>query len=279
MDISLAWETVKGWVNDFFALLPNIAVAILVFGLMVMVGKFLRRTIINLTENKQNSKNVGLVMGRLAYGGTVVAGIFVALMIVVPSINAGQLVGALGIGSVAIGFAFKDILQNFLAGILILLTQPFKIGDQIEVNSFEGTVENIEMRATTIKTYDSRRVVIPNANMFNQSVTVNTAFDKRRIQYDFGIGYGDDIDQAKAILLDVMQNHQNVLNEPAPEVLTVDLADSSVVIRARWWTEVPTTNWGRAKEEIISEVKKRFTQEGIDIPYPIQTLYMKNENS
>ncbi len=278
MDISLAWETIKGWVNDFFALLPNIAVAILVFGLMLMVGKFLRRTIINLTENKQNSKSLGLVMGRLVYGGTIIAGVFIALMIVVPSINAGQLVGALGIGSVAIGFAFKDILQNFLAGVLILLTQPFKIGDQIEVNSFEGTVENIEMRATTIKTFDSRRVVIPNANMFNQSVTVNTAFDKRRIQYDFGIGYGDDIDQAKAILLDVIRNHKDVLTEPEPEVLTVDLADSSVVIRARWWTEVPTTNWGRAKEEIISEVK-RFTQEGIDIPYPIQTLYVKNENS
>ena len=91
-------------------------------------------------------------------------------------------------------------MQNFLAGILILLTEPFEINDQIVFKSFEGTVENIETRATTIRTYDGRRIVIPNAELFTNSVTVNTAFDKRRIEYDFGIGYGDDIDHAKQLI-------------------------------------------------------------------------------
>lgn len=279
MDFTLAWETIKGWANDLIALLPNIVLAILVFIVIVFIGKFLKRTIISITEKRQGSRNVGLVLGRLTYGATIIAGIFIVLMIVVPSVNAGQLVGALGIGSVAIGFAFKDILQNFLAGILILLTKPFRIGDQINVSSFEGTVENIEMRATTIKTYDNRRVVIPNANMFNESVTVNTAYDKRRIQYDFGIGYNDDIDRAKEIILDVIRSHEGVLKEPAPDVMTVDLADSSVTLRARWWTAVPTTDWTRVREEIITTVKKRFGNENIDIPYPIRTLYMQNAGS
>jgi small conductance mechanosensitive channel len=107
--------------------------------------------------------------------------------------QAGDLIQLLGISGVAIGFAFRDILQNFLAGILILLTEPFQIDDQIVFKGFEGTVENIETRATTIRTYDGRRIVIPNSELFTNSVTVNTAFDNRRLEYDVGIGYGDDI--------------------------------------------------------------------------------------
>lgn len=276
MDISLAWETVKGWINDFFIMLPNIGVALIAFIAIAFAGKLIKKAIIRMTENNGRSKNVGIVVGRLAHGGIVILGIFVALMIVVPSVNAGQLVGALGIGSIAIGFAFKDILQNFLAGILILLQQPFKIGDVIVVGSYDGTVENIETRATTIKTFDSRRVVIPNAKMFTESVTVNTAYDKRRMDFDFGIGYGDDITKAKAIILDVMETHEGVLSDPAPDVMTVGLADSSVTLKARWWCAIPQTNLLTVRDDIITTVKNRFDQEGIDIPFPIRTLNVSN---
>jgi uncharacterized membrane protein len=105
---------------------------------------------------------------------------------------------------VAIGFAFRDILQNFLAGILLLLTEPFRIDDQIIVKEFEGTVEDIQTRATMIRTYDGRRIVIPNAELFTESVIVNTAFEKRRLEYDVGIGYGDDIERAKALILEAI---------------------------------------------------------------------------
>jgi small conductance mechanosensitive channel len=103
----------------------------------------------------------------------------------------------LGIGGIAIGFAFRDIAQNFLAGILLLLTQRFRIGDQIIVSGFEGTVEDIQTRATFIRMYDGRRVVIPNTNLFIESVTVNTATELRRSEYDVGISYAADIDLAR----------------------------------------------------------------------------------
>lgn len=100
----------------------------------------------------------------------------------------------LGVSSVAIGFAFKDILQNGLAGLLILLRQPVEVGDQIVINSFEGTVERIETRATIIRTYDGQRVVVPNGDSYTKAVQVKTANDKRRSQYDMGLGYGDGIE-------------------------------------------------------------------------------------
>ncbi len=103
---------------------------------------------------------------------------------------APNLVSTPGIGGVAIGFAFKDIFQNFLAGILILVTRPFRVGDQIVFKEYEGTVEDIQTRATSLKTYDGRRVIIPNGELYTNSLTVNTAFPRRRWQYDVGIGYG-----------------------------------------------------------------------------------------
>lgn len=126
-------------------------------------------------------------------------GILITVTIMVPSFTPASLISALGVGGVAIGFAFKDIFQNFLAGVLLLVTEPFGIDDQIKYEDFEGTVETIQTRATTIKTYDGRRVVIPNAELFINAVTVNTAYDKRRRQYDIGIGYGDDIGRARQL--------------------------------------------------------------------------------
>ena len=153
-----------------------------------------------------------------------------ALSIVIPS---SQLIQLLGISGVAIGFAFRDILQNFLAGILILLTEPFQIGDQIVVDNFEGTVDDIETRATTIKTYDGRRIVIPNSNLFTKAVTVNTAFDYRRLQYDIGIGYGDDIDRAKQLILEAMHSVDSLEGATARCTGCGSCWRSSVNIRAR----------------------------------------------
>ena len=276
-DISKTIETIQGWINEFMALLPNIVIASIVFALIYLAGKAIRNIILKLTEKHQRSQNVGIVVGRLGFGLTVIIGFFIALMIVVPSISAGQLIGALGISSIAIGFAFKDILQNFLAGILILMTDAFKIGDQIVVDDYEGTVEDIQTRATTIRTYDNRRVVIPNSNMFTDSVTVNTSYMKRRTQYDFGIAYDDDIDKAKGIMLRVMQTTEGVLADPPPDVLTVSLGDSSVNIRGRWWTHPTIADVLSVQDRVISGIKTEFDKGGITIPFPIRTVYFIDE--
>ena len=127
------------------------------------------------------------------------------MSIVVPSIGGAELMQLLGVGGVAIGFAFRDILQNFVAGILILLNQPFRIGDQIVFKEFEGTMENIETRATIVKTYDGVRVIIPNGELFTNAMRVNTAYGARRNQYDLGIGYGDDLEAARDAFLEAVR--------------------------------------------------------------------------
>jgi hypothetical protein len=139
-----------------------------------------------------------------------ILGALVGCVIVFPNFTPASLLQFLGIGSVAIGFAFRDVLQNYLAGILLLLTEPFRIGDQIRFGSYEGTVEEIQTRATLLKTYDGRRVVIPNSELFTNSVVVNTAFEVRRLEYDVGIGYGDDVERARALILEALRSVEGV---------------------------------------------------------------------
>ncbi len=278
LEISTAWSKIQGMVNGAIALLPNIGLALIVFFIFVLVGSWIKRLVKRLTRNRRQARNLGMVLGRLAQGLTILLGLFIALSIVIPTFKAGDLVQLLGISGVAIGFAFRDILQNFLAGILILLTEPFQIEDQIVFKDFEGTVENIETRATTIRTYDGRRIVIPNAELFTNSVTVNTAFDNRRLQYDVGIGYGDDIDRAKQLILEAIASVDGVLSNPAPDVLVMELASSSVNLRARWWIQPPRRADALDKQDqVLTAIKNKLTANGIDLPFPTQQILFHDQ--
>lgn len=278
IQISAAWEKVQSMINGFFALLPNVVLALIVFAIFFIVAGTIRRLVRRLTRDRRHARNLGLILGRLAQWATILIGLFISLSIVIPTLRAGDLVQLLGISGVAIGFAFRDILQNFLAGILILLTEPFQLDDQIVFKDFEGTVENIQTRATTIRTYDGRRIVIPNSELFTNSVTVNTAFDNRRLEYNVGIGYGDDIDEAKQLILEAIHETEGVLQEPVPDAIVVDLAESTVNIRARWWVKPPR----RAEvldlqDKVLTAIKKKLTANGIDLPFPTQQILFHDQ--
>ena len=275
--LQTAWQQLMQMVRGTVQLIPNILIAIVVFVLFWFIAKFSRRIIKKVTRRKQ-SRNLGLVLARLSQGLIILVGAFIALAIVVPSFKPGDLVQLLGVSGVAVGFAFRDILQNFLAGILILITEPFVIDDQIVFQDFEGTVENIQTRATTIRTYDGTKIVIPNAELFTNSVKVNTAFEKRRLQYDIGIGYGDDIAEAKRIILEVLRNDPESISDPPPEALVVELADFTVNIRARWWVNPPRrAEVLDSQDGVLTELCNKLVAAGIDLPFPTQQILFHDQ--
>jgi small-conductance mechanosensitive channel len=268
-----ALDKLRGLAGDLVASLPNLAVAAGVVVLFLLAGHATRATLRRLVSRRGERWRLALVLGRLGQGAAVVLGLLVGAVIVFPNFTPTSVLQFLGIGSVAFGFAFRDVLQNYLAGILLLLTQPFRIGDQIVFQEYEGTVEDIQTRATFIRTYDGRRVVIPNAELFTHSVTVNTAFEKRRIEYDLGIGYGDDIARAKALILETLAELEAALEEPRPDVLTYELAASSVVLRVRWWIRPPERQDALdARDRVIAAVKTKLLENGIDLPFPTQQV-------
>jgi len=277
-EMSTLIEKMQAMLTGFIVLLPNLILALIVFALFFFVARAIKKVVRNLTRDRRQARNLGMVLGRLAQGTTILIGLFIALSIVIPSLKASDLVQLLGISGVAIGFAFRDILQNFLAGILILLTEPFQIDDQIVFKEFEGTVENIQTRATTIKTYDGRRIVIPNSELFTNSVTVNTAFENRRLEYDIGIGYGDDIDEARRLILEAVHGTDGVLETPAPDAIVVDLAGSTVNIRARWWVQPPRrADVLDLQDRVLTNIKNKLTANGIDLPFPTQQILFHDQ--
>ena len=260
--------------RSFLNLLPGIVIGILVFTLFFFLSSLVKRAILRATHNS----GYGQAVSRLARLGVLLGGLLVSMAIAFPTVNGSSILSALGVSGVAIGFAFRDILQNYFAGILLLWREPFKIGDQIVTSSnFEGTVEGIEMRATFIRTYDGRRVVIPNSSLFIDSVTVNTAFDKRRLEVDVGIGYGDDIETARRVISEVLQSTEGVLQDPSPDVLIVELADFSVVLRARYWTRSGRADELVAQDKVLTAIKKALTENGIDLPFPTQQVLFHDQ--
>lgn len=238
-DVTQATAGLNALVAHFMQRLPYMAIALLVFLVFYIAGTVLRSLARRFTLRTRRHRSVGIVLGRLGQGLLVLLGLLVALVIAVPGFTPGQLVSVLGLSSVAIGFAFRDILQNFLAGILLLLSEPFRIGDQIRAGDFEGTVENIETRATFILTYDGRRVVMPNSTLFVNAVTVNTAREQRRIEHDLVLPAPVDVQAAKDAILRVLAGAPHVLREPAPDVLLTGFTDKNATLRLRWWIEPP----------------------------------------
>ena len=276
-DLSQAWQTVQRLANSFVAALPRAVLALLLVALFYGVAKAVRALVRRNAQRRGEHRTLEIAIGRLAQAAILLVGVLVAVTAAFPSFTPANLISTLGIGGVAIGFAFKDIFQNFLAGILILVTRPFRVGDQIKFKDYEGAVEDIQTRATYIKTYDGRRVIIPNGELYTNSVTVNTAFPERRWQYDVGIGYGDDVEEARAIILRVLREAEDVAPDPAADVIVIDLAESSVNLRARWWTKSRIADGLRAQDRVLTRVKRELLAAGIDLPFPTRQILFHDQ--
>jgi small conductance mechanosensitive channel len=276
VNFSLITDQINNWISGSISLLPNLIVAIILFISFVFLAKFIKQFVIK-RSIIHNRSSLGEVLGGLLKWSIIVLGFLLSATIVLPTLNPGDLVAGLGIGSVAIGFAFKDILQNWLAGLLILLRQPFSIGDAIKVNSYEGNVERVETRATIIKTFDGQRIVIPNSEIYTSAILVKTAYAIRRSEYDVGIGYGDSIENATKIIHDVLAHNKAVETQPSADVRTVDLAASWVTLRVRWWVDSTKNDIYKTQSEVLTAIKIAFDQHGIDMPYETQVNLLHNQ--
>ena len=261
------------WLNNFFESLPNIAAAIVFLLIAYGVARLAGWGVQKLLSRRQRL-DLGQLLASITFGAVMLLALMIAAAIVFPSVKPEDIMATLGIGSVAVGFAFKDILQNLFAGLLLLTNRPFRRGDQIAVQGFEGTVEHIASRATLIKTYDGKRVIIPNADIYTSPVTVNTAFPVRRDQLDFGIGYNDDLARAARFIVEAVRGVEGVVAEPAPDVVPVEFRDGDVLVRARWWTDSQRTHVVHTRARVVDAVLQAFRANQVDLPFPTQIVLL-----
>ena len=259
------WATLIGRV-------PSLLAGLAVFALFYLgsrVGGGVARKVAGRTGMARNLIELLVRIGSFV---VITFGLLFAAVIIFPSFQLGDLVAGLGLSSVAIGFAFKDILQNFIAGLFLLWRQPFRVGDEIVAGNYSGKVEEITARSTRIHTYDGERAVIPNADVYTQAVLVRTAFGKRRAKFVVGIGYFDAIEEARTTIMGVLDDIEGVLKDPGPWVYVTELAGSSVNLTVYFWTDDSQREQLRVSDQVATGIKLALDKAGIDMPFPHQVV-------
>ncbi len=249
-----------GFANEAVLMLPNLIAGLAVLALATVIARWLRRRVAELAE-RRNRGDLGDLFASFTWLVTLAAGILIAASIIFPSITPGSLFASLGIGSVAIGFAFRDILQNLFAGVLIIITRPFRRGDYIVVTQsetvFEGIVELIQNRATVIRQADNRLVLIPNSVLYVSPVVVDAVNQFTRDEMPFEVAQTDDPQTEELDAIAAVKEVAGVLAEPPPRLL-VELADgTNLTGRIRWFTRAA----GAEKEYVRSRVARALAQQ------------------
>lgn len=254
--------------------LPSFLVAIAILLITRYAVKPVRAITQTASDRMIKSPSLRSLVIQISYVTTWITGILFACVIAFPDLGLGDIIGLLGLGSVAIGFAFQDIFKNFLAGVLLLLNEPFRLNDQIVVNDYEGTVEQINIRSTEIRTYQGERVVIPNATVFTSSVRVLTDRPYRRTDLAIGLDYNTPLPRAVQVLLMALTDVEGVLSTPSAEVDVVGFGDSSIDFVVRYWTLPQKLHVRQTQTRVMMALKEACDQANFNIPYPIRSVYL-----
>ncbi|WP_226782340.1 mechanosensitive ion channel family protein [Oceaniglobus trochenteri] len=269
-------EQLQGYASGFWEALPQIVLSVvflLVAWGVIRLIQWIVPSAMRRTGVRRSLVDVLLML--LTVGLWLFAGL-IAVTIAFPTITPGRALTALGIGGVAIGFAFKDVFENFLAGILLLIREPFSVEDFIECEGIEGQVEKITIRDTHVRQTDGQLVVAPNAMFFKNPVTIRTARDVRRTTIICGIAYDEDVDAARKIIEDAVRAVDLVRDDVRDvQIFAQEFADSSINFEVTWWTGSRPIDIRQSRDQVVAAVKRALDDAGIEIPFPYRTMTFK----
>ncbi len=263
--------------QGFIAYLPQLIIAVFVLFLTWLIARYGSQIIAaGMTRAKSRPSLVNLLK-QLSYIAIWVTGFTIAATIIFPGLNVGQLVATLGLTSIALGFAFKDIIENFLAGILILWRYPVEIGDYIEVDGISGKVEDVTVRNTQLRKVDGDLVIIPNATLFKNAVNNMTNWRDRRTTIICGIAYSENVDLSRDLIKAAVGECKTIrkgATRPV-QVFAKEFGESSINLEITWWTGSTPVEIRKSRDEVVSAVKRALDDAGIEIPFPYRTLTFK----
>ncbi len=268
LPIDLSWDTILVAAINF---LPRLGAAALILLVAHLLSKWLTKLLRNRMEHGERDPELIVLLEMITRLGIFALGISLALEQIAPG-RFTSLIAGLGVGGIAIGFGLQDIIKNFISGILILLQQPFEIGDSIEVSGFGGTVLNISVRSTELKTWDGRIVIIPNGDVYASSVVNFSKSVHRRVSLTVGVGNNSDLDKVARITHEVIAGLPGVLKDPPPSVTFRNFGESSIDFTLLYWTDTMEVGINNAQDAAIKALKEAFDREGVDLPYPTLSI-------
>jgi len=259
-------ETLRALGEMVKAKLPELLAGVLILILFWLIAKLLNALFLRATQNTLKDVRVRILISRFIIAIGVIVGIFAALSIIIPTFDFTSLMAGLGVTSVVIGIAARDIVNNIISGILILWQRPFNIGDHIFVGNEHGKVEYIGVRATNLRTDDGELILIPNGTLYTNAITIRGAGEKRRMTFSFCLPYTVDLENAKSIILNAIRTTENVVDEPSPNVLTSEMTADGIVVNAAFWLNTSEHNPLGVLDRCLTSVHSTLRQNGI-VPF------------
>ena len=254
-------------------ILPKAIVAMLILIFSIYLAGLISKAVRKALEKRGTDHEVKLVITNITRWSLIAIGVFVALQQM--GFDLSAFLVSLGVVGFTIGFALQDISKNFVAGMLLLLQQPFDIGNVIEIDGFTGTVINVDLRATEIRTLDGKVVLIPNADVYSHPITNFSREDNRRLDLTIGVGCDADLELARETALKAIANIEGLLTDPAPKLAFHNFGNSTIDCTLYFWINTQENGILEAKDAAVVKINSAFAENEIEMPYPVQTVLMK----
>ena len=260
-----------GMWQGFIALLPNLAIALVILFVTAIIARFATSIADKITGKSSMREDLRQLIETVVRLLIWLGGIMLALIVAIPGFTPAGLIAGLGIGALAIGFAFQDIFENFLAGVLIMLREKMRIGDLIEVEGVLGKVEKITLRETYVRQLSNELTIMPNSMLFKNPVQILTDDTVRRNEVVVGVSYDCDLEEAQRVIAEAMKTVDAIVEDRPVIVYAQEFGGSSIDFLVQWYAQSAARDLRQTKSEAIKAIKKHLDAAGIDIPFPIQT--------
>ncbi len=264
-------EQIFSMAQGFVASLPGLAIATMIIVITWLAAKLALSIVSRVVENTPMRESLKQLVKTLVKLGVWVVGLLIAMTVAMPGLTPSSLVAGLGIGALAVGFAFQDIFENFLAGMLIMLRQEMRIGDVIEVEGIRGKVTHITLRETHIRQLSNELTIVPNSILFKNPVEILTQDEERRDSVVIGVSYDTDLPQAQEVIRNAVKTVGSINNDQPVDVFAQEFNSSSVDFLVRWWGSSKPGEQRATKSEIVFAIKRALDQAKIEIPFPYVT--------
>lgn len=272
---SLLEERLVSWYEIVIKSIPNIIASIFIILIFIFLAKLARKVFSKVLPKISKNEAVTSLLDTIIYFIIILIGFFVSLEILHLDKTVTSLLAGAGVLGLALGFAFQEIASNFVSGIFIAFREPYKLGDIVQLDQHFGKITNINLRTTSITTFQGLEIIIPNKHMFTKPFTNFTTTPKRRIDIEVGVSYEDDLEKVEKVTKEALLNINEIINDEEPEVFFKEFSDSSINLVARIWIHYPENQaFLKARHKAIINIKKHYDKNGISIPFPIRTIVM-----
>lgn len=268
-------QKVQSWMESLITMIPNILLALVIILLTVIIARTLKKLFFRTINRISKNEAINKLMASIVFFVLLTLGFFIALRVLNLDKTVTSLLAGLGIAGLALGFAFKDVASNFIAGIYIAIKSPINVGDIIEYQGVKGIVKEIGLRASSIKTFQGQNIILPNRLIMEDKYIHYTINKERRIDLDIGISYGDDLDKVEQVTLEAINKIPFIDKQKPVDLYFKEFGDSAIIFSVRYWVKYMPSNYLiylRALSQGIKNIKKAYNENDITITFPIRTI-------